>query len=214
ADVVHAAAAAEEHQGAGRHVRTLDDLAGLGHVARDARQLDAEGGAEHVADQPAAVEAGGGGAAPAVRGAEQGQCPLEHALDARRLGRVLVLGLRRDGSGRCGGGGGRRRRAGGRRVRGGPRRDGGGGRGRGGQRRKGGGGGDRGRRHRRGHHGGNGIGLQGGRRASGGGGVLGQRRRSGEGEQAEQEAGTWAGGAAAGALVGFRHALSTLVSRA
>src|SRR5690606_14337291 len=144
----------------------------------------------------AAVEAGSGGAAPAVRGTEQGQRALEHALDAR-LGRVLLLG---DG-GRGRGGGGRRRGIGGQRGRCGRLGDGGGGR-------------DCRRRERRRHDRGDGVGLQGGGGAPDGSGVLGQRRRSGEGEQAEQEAGTWAGGAAAGALVGFRHALSTLVSRA
>src|SRR3546814_14298512 len=65
ADVVDAlAAAAEEHQVAGAQRITVDLLAAVRHLSRNARQLDAQGAAEHVADQPAAVEAVGGAAAP------------------------------------------------------------------------------------------------------------------------------------------------------
>src|SRR4249919_478677 len=59
-DVVHALAVvgAEEDQVAWRQVGAIgNQLAAVGHVARDARQFDSERAAEHVTDQAAAIEA-------------------------------------------------------------------------------------------------------------------------------------------------------------
>ncbi len=98
ADVIDATTGtAEKYQIAFGQLVACNAFATGGNIAGDARQVDAESGAEYISDKSAAIETLRGGAAPAVGGAKEVECALQHFLDA-------ALRYGRSGGGRVAGG--------------------------------------------------------------------------------------------------------------